>query len=82
MNDLDMFFVFVFLFVCFLFLFFTKKDNVDLDCVSKVIVEELLIYLKLSILLYAAETVIMTEYAYDLQHALNEFEVCCKQWKC
>lgn len=71
-NDLDMFF----------FFFFTKKDIVDLDCISKVIEEELLNFLKLSILLYADETVIMAEYAYDLQHALNEFEVCCKQWKC
>lgn len=62
--------------------FFTIKDIVGLDCVSNVIEEELLIYLKLSILLYADKTVIMTESAYDLQHALNEFEVCCKQWKC
>lgn len=62
--------------------FFTIKDIVGLDCVSNVIEEELLIYLKLSIMLYADKTVIMTESAYDLQHALNEFEVCCKQWKC
>lgn len=66
----------------FVVFFFTIKDIVGLDCVSNVIEEELLIYLKLSILLYADKTVIMTESAYDLQHALNEFEVCCKQWKC
>lgn len=65
-----------------LFVFFTIKDIVGLDCVSNVIEEELLIYLKLSTLLYADKTVIMAESAYDLQHALNEFEVCCKQWKC
>lgn len=57
--------------ICFLF-FSYKKDIVDLDFVSKVIEEEFLIYLKLSILLYADETVIIAEYAYDLQHALIE----------
>lgn len=61
---------------------FTIKDIVCLDCVSNAIEEELLIYLKLSILLYADKTVIMAESAYDLQHALNEFEVCCEKWKC
>lgn len=66
--------------ICFLF-FSYKKDIVDLDFVSKVIEEEFLIYLKLSILLYADETVIMAEYAYDLQHALIELHEMLKKNK-
>lgn len=64
--------------ICFLF-FSYKKDIVDLDFVSKVIEEEFLIYLKLSILLYGDETVIMAEYAYDLQHALIELHEMLKK---
>lgn len=39
--------------------------------------EESMVYLKFSILLYADDTVIMAESAYDFQHALYEFGVYC-----
>ena len=37
--------------------------------------------MKLSILFYADDTVIMAETADDLQKALNEFYLYCNQWK-
>lgn len=61
------------------FLFLLYINDLDRFLLEKGIVG--MKYLKLSILLYADDTVIMTESAYDLQHALNEFEVWCKQLK-
>lgn len=55
------------------FLFLLYINDLDRFLLEKGIVG--MKYLKLSILLYADDTVIMTESAYDLQHALNEFEV-------
>ena len=40
-----------------------------------------LLYLKLFILFYADDTVIISESAEGLQHALNEFHSYCIQWK-
>ena len=38
-------------------------------------------YVKLFILFYADDTVIISESADGLQHALNEFYTYCNQWK-
>ena len=38
-------------------------------------------YVKLFILFYADNTVIISESADGLQHALNEFYTYCNQWK-
>ncbi len=42
---------------------------------------ELGLYLKLLILLYADNTVLISETAADLQHSLNKFQEYCTQWK-
>ena len=39
------------------------------------------LYVKLVVLLYADNTVIISESADDLQHAYNEFYTYCNQWK-
>ena len=39
------------------------------------------LYVKLVVLLYADDTVIISESAGDLQHAYNEFYTYCNQWK-
>ena len=40
-----------------------------------------MMYVKLLILLYADDTVLMVDSADDLQCALNEFSVYCTHWK-
>ena len=42
---------------------------------------ELDVYLKLLVLLYADDTVLMAENAIDLQQQLNVFTEYCKTWK-
>lgn len=43
--------------------------------------DEMIIFLKILILLYADDTVIFSDNESDLQHALNVFEKYCYQWK-
>lgn len=40
-----------------------------------------MLYLKICLLFFAGDTVIMTETADDLQKALDELHVYCSQWK-
>jgi hypothetical protein len=47
----------------------------------EMLIDDLHIYLKLFILLYADDTVIFSENENDMQHALNCFKVYCETWK-
>jgi hypothetical protein len=40
-----------------------------------------MVYVKMSILLYADDTVLFAKSAEGLQNALNAFHTYCKQWK-
>ena len=61
---------------------FMNERNVNrLSSITNDLEEELLVYSKLFILFYADDTVILTESAQDLQHALDEFCIYCKYWK-
>lgn len=53
--------------------FLLEKNIVGLQSISNEIENELLLHLKLLILFYADDTVIMAESTEDLQNALNEF---------
>jgi hypothetical protein len=61
--------------------FLTEKNVVGLQSISSSIENELFLYLKLSVLFYADDTVIMAETADDLQKGLDEFYVYCSRWK-
>lgn len=61
--------------------FLLEKNIVGLQSISNEIENELLLHLKLLILFYADDTVIMAESTEDLQNALNEFYSYCTQWK-
>lgn len=61
--------------------FLLDKNIEGLKSISDAIENELFLYLKLFILFYADDTVIMAETAEDLQNALNEFYLYCSQWK-
>jgi predicted HTH domain antitoxin len=56
-----------------------EKRIVGLQSVSESIEKELLIFLKIMVLLYADDRVILSESAEDLQLALNEFFIYCTQ---
>lgn len=61
-----------------------KECNCNgLNSITNGLEEEFLVYSKLFILFYADDTVInvLTESAQDLQHALDEFCIYCKNWK-
>ena len=59
-----------------------EKENLPgLKTISEKIEENLNIYLKLFVLLYADDTVIMAESREDLQAQLNVFGEYCKKWK-
>jgi hypothetical protein len=61
---------------------FLEKENLPgLKTISEKIEENLNIYLKLFVLLYADDTVIMAESREDLQAQLNGFGGYCKKWK-
>lgn len=62
-------------------MFLREKGIVGLQSVSIKVNWGRINYLKLFILLYADDTVIMAESARDLQHALHEFSVYCRKWK-
>ena len=61
--------------------FLTDKNVDGLQSISSSIENELFLYLKLSVLFYADDTVIMAETANDLQKGLDEFHVYCSRWK-
>lgn len=61
--------------------FLNEKNVNGLSSITNDLEEELLVYCKLFILFYADDTVILTESAQDLQHALDEFCIYCKYWK-
>lgn len=61
--------------------FLLDKNIEGLKSISDAIENELFLYMKLFILFYADDTVIMAETAEDLQNALNEFYLHCSQWK-
>lgn len=58
-----------------------KKNIAGLQSFTTSIENELCIYIKLLVLLYADDTVILAESGDYLQNALNEFECYCKEWK-
>jgi hypothetical protein len=61
---------------------FLEKENLPgLKTIEEKIEENLNIYLKLFVLLYADDTVIMAESSEDLQAQLNVFGEYCKKWK-
>ena len=53
--------------------FWLKKNVTGLSTIEKGVEDELFVFLKLFILLYADDTVIMAESATDLQYALDSF---------
>lgn len=57
------------------------KNVIGLSTISEGIEKELFLYLKMFILFYADDTVILAESANDLQFALNEFYRYCDTWK-
>lgn len=62
--------------------FMNERSVNGLNSITTDLEEELLFYRKLFILFYADDTVILTESAQDLQHALDEFCILyCKYWK-
>jgi hypothetical protein len=61
---------------------FLEKENLPgLKTISEKIEENLNIYLKPFVLLYADDTVIVVESREDLQAQLNVFGEYCKKWK-
>ena len=60
--------------------FLIEKNVTGLSTIEKGVEDELFVFLKLFILLYADDTVIMAESATDLQYALDSFFIYCTQW--
>jgi len=52
-----------------------------IDSISRDLENELMIYFKILILLYADDTILLSESKDDLQIMLNEFSTYCKKWK-
>ena len=52
-----------------------------IHCLNNKLEHELDVFLKLLVLLYADDTVLMAENAIDLQQQLNVFKEYCKTWK-
>jgi hypothetical protein len=61
--------------------FLQEKVIVGRLSITDAIEDELTLYMKLLIILYADDTVIMAESANDLQNALNDIFVYCTNWK-
>jgi hypothetical protein len=57
-----------------------RKVN-DLTSITEDFESELDIYLKLFVLLYADDTVIISESKEDMLNQLNDFNDFCKKWK-
>jgi hypothetical protein len=52
-----------------------------IDSISRDIENELMVYFKILILLYADDTILLSESKDDLQIMLNEFSTYCKKWQ-
>ena len=52
-----------------------------IDSISRDIENELMLYFKILILLYADDTILLSESKDDLQIILSEFSTYCKKWK-
>ena len=52
-----------------------------IESVTKTLEKDINVYLKLFVLLYADDTVLLAETADDLQHQLYCFELYCETWK-
>ena len=62
--------------------FFFKDDNVQsLNLIDNFCMENITAYLRILILLYAEDVLLISESANGLQDALNAFSLYCKQWK-
>lgn len=61
--------------------FLVEKDIAGLQNIENAIEDELMVYVKMLILLYADDTVLLAESSEGLQNALNAFHTYCKQWK-
>ena len=59
--------------------YFNSEQVPGIDC--EINYENIYVFLKIFVLLYADDTVIFGEDATHLQHALNVFETYCKTWK-
>lgn len=58
-----------------------NNDISGIDCNTHGQDDELMIYVKMFLLMYADDTALMSETDEDLQDALNIFESYCQQWK-
>ena len=61
--------------------FFAGNDVQNLQVIENICHYHLHIYIKLFVLLYADDTIIISETAESMQHALNVFERYCVRWK-
>ena len=63
-------------------LFLSNNGNLQgVDCTSNAAGNMIYMYLKIFVLLYADDTVILSESSDDLQIALNMYAAYCKEWK-
>lgn len=61
--------------------FLKTSNNIGVSTISNEIEHELGILLRLLIILYADDTVLLSETPEDLQNQLNSFLLYCQQWK-
>jgi hypothetical protein len=61
--------------------YLSENEVLGLETISKNLEESLSVYIKIFVLLYADDTVILTESAQDLQKALDHFHAYCNIWK-
>jgi hypothetical protein len=61
--------------------FFVENDVNDLENIRNMCSENLNIFVKLFSLLYADDTIILSETEADMQYALAIFEKYCHHWK-
>ena len=61
---------------------FLATENIKgIESVTKAVEKDINVYLKLFVLLYADDTVLLSETTDDLQHQLYCFELYCETWK-
>lgn len=61
--------------------FFEQNNIQNLECITSTCNEALGEYIKLFVMLYADDTIIMSETKEGMQNALNVFEHYCQMWK-
>lgn len=61
--------------------FLITAKNIGVSTISYEIEHELGILLRLLIILYADDTVLLSETPEDLQNQLNSFQLYCQKWK-